>query len=442
MSGLTGMEQELKRLLEEENEIVERMVEIKMEMKRLDSDEKENEIKERKVGLFDLSEKREQCLSKVRELERDMVKWRQEADLEREELRKEQLVKMENTSNLFQERVGTTENEESQPGSTERDKGEYKMNCKAPRYRKNDDFCTFLQRYEQWVLLCGIKDNLDLRLANQIEDDAMFKKMKNIRLSSEERVDVRRLISAVKRELYPATDARIMRTTFHKMKQETLESVEQFAQRIQDTAEKIYPRASERESAGITVLIQGVKDLAIKRRLLQMDTDRDDFDSVIRLAVQKEHISKAVEGNIDSDPMTALEYSAPTYGVGRQGEGVKDENACQKCGKSGHKADSCWSNIVCQLCEGKGHVASVCRSRVSPVEQSSRDASRGESRRPVICYNCQGEGHIQRFCNVNRGRSGGRGGQYRPTETKQYGMQRDHLNWRATGQNHFPVSRN
>ena len=37
----------------------------------------------------------------------------------------------------------------------------------------------------------GIKDNLDLRLANQIEDDAKFKKMKNIRLSSEERCDVK-----------------------------------------------------------------------------------------------------------------------------------------------------------------------------------------------------------------------------------------------------------
>ena len=77
------MEQELEELAEEEKQIVERMVEIKMEMKSLDSVEKENEIKERKVELFDLSEKREQCLSKVRELERDMIRWRKEADLER-----------------------------------------------------------------------------------------------------------------------------------------------------------------------------------------------------------------------------------------------------------------------------------------------------------------------------------------------------------------------
>ena len=77
------MEQELKELAEEEKQIIEKMVEIKMEMKCLDPAEKENEIAESKMQLFDLNEKREQCLSKVRELERDMAKWRQEADLER-----------------------------------------------------------------------------------------------------------------------------------------------------------------------------------------------------------------------------------------------------------------------------------------------------------------------------------------------------------------------
>ena len=70
--------------------------------------------------------------------------------------------------------------------------------------------------------------------------------------------------------------------------------MEQFAQRIQDTAEKIYPRILERESAGITALIQGMKDLAIKRRLLQMNTETEDFDSMARLAVQEERISKAL----------------------------------------------------------------------------------------------------------------------------------------------------
>ena len=92
-----------------------------MEMKCWDTVEKEEEIKESKVQLFDLGEKREKCnLSKVRELERDMAKWRQEAELEREELMKEQNVKLENTSNLFHERARTTESDDLDTGNTER----------------------------------------------------------------------------------------------------------------------------------------------------------------------------------------------------------------------------------------------------------------------------------------------------------------------------------
>ena len=73
------------------------------------------------MQLFDLGEEREKCnLSKVRESERDMAKWRQEVELEREELMKEQNVKMERRGSLFQERARTTESDDLEPGNTER----------------------------------------------------------------------------------------------------------------------------------------------------------------------------------------------------------------------------------------------------------------------------------------------------------------------------------
>ena len=100
---------------------------------------------------------------------------------------------------------------------------------KTPVYRLGDDFCTFLLRFEQYIILSRVRDNLDCRLSSLIGDDAMFKKVRNIRLCAEERQDVRLLLEAVKRELYPPTDTRIERTTFHKIKQESGENVEQYA---------------------------------------------------------------------------------------------------------------------------------------------------------------------------------------------------------------------
>ena len=115
MSELARMEKDLKELAENNGMILDEMVEMKIKMKKLDS--VEDEIKEKKVELVDLGERRNEYLYSMRELEIEMTKWRQEAELEREGLIKEYGVKMENTSNLFQERERATENDSLKPGT-------------------------------------------------------------------------------------------------------------------------------------------------------------------------------------------------------------------------------------------------------------------------------------------------------------------------------------
>jgi hypothetical protein len=110
-----------------------------------------------------------------------------------------------------------------------------KSKASRNRYRKRDDSYTFLLRCEHWSLLCGIKGNLDM--ASQFEDFVKFKKVRNIRgvcVLRKERCDVNQLIGALRRELYTATNTRIIRIPFHQMKQEALEIWEQFAEKIQD----------------------------------------------------------------------------------------------------------------------------------------------------------------------------------------------------------------
>ena len=47
-------------------------------------------------------------------------------------------------------------------------------------YKLEDDFCTFLLRFEQYIILSKVRDNPDCRLSSLIEDDAMLKKVRNI----------------------------------------------------------------------------------------------------------------------------------------------------------------------------------------------------------------------------------------------------------------------
>ena len=125
MSGLEKMEKNLEELKKEEHEIVEEMVNVKMELNRMDSSEKTEEIKEKKVQLFDLDEKRAKCVEKWRKLESEIAEWNREAGLLRERLLKEDGLKMENASSLFQNKVNTADSSRLDHGNVHGDKNGY-----------------------------------------------------------------------------------------------------------------------------------------------------------------------------------------------------------------------------------------------------------------------------------------------------------------------------
>ena len=76
------------------------------------------------------------------------------------------------------------------------------------------------------------------------------------------------------------------------------------------------------------------------------------------------------------EPDTAL-FTAPKGGgsagakvvcskCGRSGHTARDcwtEIKCTKCGKTGHTSAECWSDKTCSICKKKGHVAKVCKNK-------------------------------------------------------------------------------
>ena len=433
------LQRELDELGEQEKKLVKKILECREKLK----DVKVAEQKEEKVRIFDWCEERVCVKMKIEDL-------RKKLDEKKQEDLKENLCELEAPCVLSESSGSVCYDSTVSSRNVVFVQGDKRELCidngsvcklKAPVYKLGDDFCTFLLRFEQYIILSKVRDNLDCRLSSLIEDDAMFKKVRNIRLCAEERQDVRLLLEAVKRELYPPTDTRIMRTTFHKMKQEDGENVEQFAQRVIDEAEKIFPDKTERESAAMTALISGVSDVEIKRRLLASNVT-EDFVSLAKLAVQEEHISAAIGMKNGSQAEPECRDTAPVFGVS-SGE---DENQgvvhCQRCGKRGHVTASCWTNLVCQLCDRTGHVASVCWDLAAPEDQSNvSDSSpaRSERREPVVCYRCQEPGHIQRFCS--RARDEEVQDQYIPSLNEQRTSQQEALNGSATGRNPDPFSR-
>jgi hypothetical protein len=284
-------------------------------------------------------------------------------------------------------------------------------------FKKGDDICVFLERFQQFVKLSKLQDpELDLYLLNFIDDDTTYKKLRNIRLSTAQKADVKKLVAAVKETLYPATEARILRSTLATLRQRGTESIEAFAARIDDTATKAFSDLSLREEASISTLISGISDISIRQKLLEADVDI--FERATRKAVKLERISAATVNtesrgtlgsgdvsDLDLMPVYTVQNTTPNTGYSNfQNSGFNNLH-CQKCGKK-HKTEDCWRDLICTFCQRRGHPAQVCRRAAGRgpgfQTQGSRSAPRDTRTAQVTCWRCNEYGHYSRQCTSDR----------------------------------------
>jgi len=280
--------------------------------------------------------------------------------------------------------------------------------AKPQKYRKGDDICTFLERFEQFVKLSKFRHaELDLFLLNLVEDDATFKKLRNITLLPEQRSNAAKLVAAVKESLFPAAEARILRSTLSTLKQRESESIEEFATRLDDTASKAYSDVAIREEATLSALISGISDVHIRQKLLESDVER--LEKITRLAVKYERIAAATvkqQNSEDSelnltDHVFAMQTPNSAF-TAQQNPGFSNALTCQTCGKR-HRTEDCWRDIVCSTCSRRGHPTDRCRR--SPTQSRSNPLVRGDGgdrRAQITCYFCKGKGHYQEECSSRR----------------------------------------
>ena len=324
--------------------------------------------------------------------------------------------------------------------NTHRSNGNYSLarSIKPRKYRKGDDICTFLERFEQFIVMNRITDdNLDLYFVSLVEDDVMYKKLRNVRLTNIQKSDVRLLVVAVKEALYPATETRLLRSTLATLKQEVGESIEVYAQRIKDVADRAYSEPVLKEEASLSTLLAGISEVKIRQKLLEDDIDS--FEKATRLAVKCERISKALNSRESFD--VPLDVEAPVFRVEQSSSPspVMTGNCCSKCGKSNHTEETCWRDVTCQLCLTKGHVASVCRASTPSFDVTTRGnegVSRGVN---VICYGCGERGHYRYQCTARTVGSREQRSTYRQDAPSfsQRAEQRNYLNGSAAGQ--YPI---
>ena len=290
----------------------------------------------------------------------------------------------------------------SQPGVT------YSKMAKPPKFTsEGQDICIFLDRFEQYIQLSchGNADNLELQLLSVIENDKMYRKLKGIcaSLYTHQKENITAFVAAIRKALFPATEARMMRASLNSMKQGPAESVEDFANRLMNEAEKAFSPSelTLREEACLATFIGGLREVSIKQKL--MESDVGTFEQATQLARKQETIMHSLRGS-DTERGEESWQELPVLRVGENVSGSQpNPPQLQQRERSGSDGRN---GVVCWRCNMPNHVARNCRSGLPRNAEPQNERFNQPSN--VTCYNCQQRGHFARNC-PNRPPNAGRG---------------------------------
>ena len=289
----------------------------------------------------------------------------------------------------------------------------YSYLARPQLFKAGDDISLFFDRFDQFVKLSNIRDgNLDLYMLSLIKDDNMYRKLKAVSLTFNQKSDVGLLIKAFEESLFPATETRILRSTLSTTKQKSGESATDFAIRIEVLASKAYSNMELREEACLSAFLTGFENVQVRQKLLEADVDS--FECATRMAVKLERITEALangKSSCEDSDFTVLKINNnshpappnPTVQQQPQAELPNQYNdrfrGNQRPANDRSVSDIPSTPITCYSCNQPGHKSNNCPNRRNQVSYR-RDNSSNQSH--ITCYYCNNKGHYASSCPQRR----------------------------------------
>lgn len=183
--------------------------------------------------------------------------------------------------------------------------------AKPPSFtaEKGDSISTFLEKFQHFITLGNIKDpNLDLYLLNLIKDPKTYRKLRSIKLSSEQKGNVNLLIQGIKSALLPDSEIRSLRSELSSLKQTADESIEDFAYRVEELSTRGFSSEELREEGALSSFLEGVKDFSLKQKLLESET-ANTFEKATRLAFKLDKISNTLKQQAPEEHILHISHS-------------------------------------------------------------------------------------------------------------------------------------
>ena len=331
------------------------------------------------------------------------------------------------------------------------------VTVKPPRLKKDGEVWIFLDRFEQYLKLCGNHnaEGVELLMLSLVQDDKMYRKLKStfVNLPNVHKMSISELMTAIRSGLYPGAKSRTLRDAMSQMKQSSEESAEDYGLRIEVEAAKAFSPQEEavKNEACLAALSNGLRSLDIRRRIKESEVK--DFDKATRLAIKLEHIYDSTPDENEQNDVTSFGVLAvnnpedESYTeTGRDHQPQNRPPPGVSPSQNGNYNPR--STVTCYNCNRQGHVRRNCSAPPtgrSPSNNNYRPfalAATSNIRRnggEIRCHECGGRGHYANQCATreNRRRQSQRRGPYTETDP----AVGDSLNGNTAGSNPVSASR-
>lgn len=268
-----------------------------------------------------------------------------------------------------------------------------------------DDIAMYLEEFDNYTSVLGLPPADRYKALLSYLPDKFKLKLRGLGLSEAKMKNWKKLTRTIITTLTPPAEKLEVRLKLDKAKQETVESIGDFVERLRLLVEKCYDKPAEkpvRERVLKDMLVRGLADERVRVEVLS-NMDTLTLDKLVHLAIRRELAVQATERNTeakdgtlsilnvqrgDHSSLSAPQPTGPTHPTRYEAQQQQPNSygrRCYSCDSQYHFASSCPSNPRSQHprsqsgsrrqgnvpCSERLSIAQPCSQRVLPCSQKA-----------------------------------------------------------------------
>ena len=177
-------------------------------------------------------------------------------------------------------------------------------NVQMPKFQKSENFSTFCERFQQYVIVSRLNDPNLYKYFLLNVDNETYTTLKSTELTNAQKADAN-LFCPIYKQLFYGNLGVLLRNEVRDCRQNSTETITEYAHKLRETANAAFSDHNAAEYECFLTFLGGVYDTGIKRKLNE-STSLNNFEDALQLAKRLEKIEKTFNSDNPGGNKTVL----------------------------------------------------------------------------------------------------------------------------------------